>query len=165
MRHFRSLRNWGWRWRQTQGERGDDVTDRRGSGSTKLVLSAVLFAACAAAGDFEVPPAEPAAASLPAELVSGPHFTVREPVKADGLMHHYELQSRYGDYAAYGQDALKVRAHEIEALAEMSRNNDVNVVVKAAVRQVQNQTDTVKQLATHPVKTVPGIPRGIAHLF
>jgi hypothetical protein len=87
------------------------------------VLSAVLFAACAAAGDFEVPPAQPAAASLPAELVSGPHFTVREPVRADGLMHHYELQSRYGDYAAYGQDALKVRAHEIEALVEMSKNS------------------------------------------
>ena len=44
------------------------MRDWRGSGSTKLLLSAVLFAACAAAGDFEVPPAEPAAASLPAEL-------------------------------------------------------------------------------------------------
>jgi hypothetical protein len=93
------------------------MRDRRGSESMKLALSTVLFAVCAAAGDFEVPPAEPAAASLPAELVSGPHFTVREPVRADGLMHHY---------AAYGQDALKVRAHEIEALAEMSKNNDVN---------------------------------------
>jgi hypothetical protein len=141
------------------------MRDRRGSESMKLALSTVLFAVCAAAGDFEVPPAEPAAASLPAELVSGRHFTVREPVRADGLMHHYELQSRFGDYAAYGQDALKVRAREIEALAEMSKNSDVNIVVKAAVRQVQNQADTVKQLATHPVKTVTGIPRGIAHLF
>jgi hypothetical protein len=141
------------------------MTDRRGFASMMLAVSAVLFAVCATAGDFEVPPAEPAAASLPAELLSGRHFTVGEPVRADGLMHHYELQSRFGDYAAYGQDALKVRAHEIEALAEMSKNNDVNIVVKAAVRQVQNQADTVRQLATHPVKTVTGIPRGVAHLF
>jgi hypothetical protein len=48
---------------------------------------------------------------------------------------------------------------------DASRLSDVNIVVKAAVRQVQNQADTVKQLATHPVKTVTGIPRGIAHLF
>lgn len=111
------------------------MRDRRRCGGIKLALSAMLFAACAVAGDFEVPPAEPATASLPAELVSSPHFAIREPVRADGLMHHYELHSRYGDYAAYGQDALKVRAHEIEALAEMSKNNDLNIAVKAAVRQ------------------------------
>jgi hypothetical protein len=141
------------------------MRDKRGSESMMLAVSAVLFVVCAAAGDFEVPPAEPAAASLPAELVTGRPFTLREPVRADGLMHHYELQSRFGDYSAYGQDALKVRAHEIAALEEMSKNNDVNIVVKAAVRQVQNQAGTVKQLATHPVKTVTGIPRGIGHLF
>jgi hypothetical protein len=72
------------------------MRDRRRSESMMVAVSAVLFAVCATAGEFEVPPVEPAAASLPAELVSGRHFTVREPVRADGLMHHYELQSRFG---------------------------------------------------------------------
>jgi hypothetical protein len=51
------------------------MRDRRGSASMMLAVSAVLFAVCAAAAEFEVPPTEPAAASLPAELVSGRHFT------------------------------------------------------------------------------------------
>lgn len=124
-----------------------------------------LAAVCAMAADFDVPPSEPAAASLPATLVSGPNFTVREPVDADGLMRHYVLQSRFGDYAAYGRDALTVRVREVEALAVMARNNDIGIVINAAVRQVQSQAGTIKQLVSHPVKTVIGIPIGISHLF
>ena len=80
-------------------------------------------------------------------------------------MHHYELQSRFGNYSAYGRSALQIRVREVEALTQMSKNNDLDIAVNAAVRQLRNQADSIKQLATHPVKTVTGIPVGIAHLL
>jgi len=61
----------------------------------RLALSmVVLLGAGAWAVDFELPPPEPASASLSPELASGPNFHVSEPVESDGLMHHGFLQRR-----------------------------------------------------------------------
>src|SRR5258707_7969514 len=54
-----------------------------------LVMIAIVGASRADAVDFEIPPEEPAAASLAAELAAGPDFHVSEPVLSYGLMHHY----------------------------------------------------------------------------
>ena len=61
----------------------------------------------AGAADFEVPPAEPAAASLPPALSAGTDFHVREPVESDGLMRHYIIDSKFGEFTAYGPRRLK----------------------------------------------------------
>ena len=71
---------------------------------SRMILSmvALLLAASVRAVGFETPPEQPAAASLSAELASGPNFHVSEPVAADGLMHHYVIDSRFGAFPAYG---------------------------------------------------------------
>jgi hypothetical protein len=128
-------------------------------------MLAFLLAAGTRAVDFETPPEEPAAASLPAELASGPNFHVSEPVAADGLMHHYVIDSRFGVFTAYGQETLKVRVREVAALTQISKTTDVDVVAKTVSRRVQTDAKTLTQAATNPVKTVTGIPKGIGHLF
>jgi hypothetical protein len=130
-----------------------------------LGMLAVLSVAGAMAGDFETPPEEPAAASLPAELASGPNFHVDEPVAADGLMHHYVIDSRFGLFPAYGRDALKIRVREVAALTEIAKSSDVEVVAHTVSHRVQSDAKTLTQVATDPVKTVVGIPKGIGHLF
>lgn len=125
----------------------------------------VLLAGSALAVDFELPAQEPAAASLPAELASGTDFHVSEPVESDGLMHHYVIDSRFGLFPAYGREALKIRAREMAALTQISKTSDVEVVAKTVEGSVQSQVKTLSQVATHPVSTVSGIPKGIGHLF
>jgi hypothetical protein len=124
-----------------------------------------LLATAVVAADFEVPMPETASVSLPPELVSGPNFKVSEPVESDGLMHHYALDSRFGNFPAYGQEALKVRVREVAALTQLAKLNDVEVAGKAVVRGVKDQVVTVEKVVTNPVGTITGIPRGIAHLF
>jgi hypothetical protein len=127
---------------------------------------AVLLAATAwAAAEFELPPQEPAAASLPADLASGTDFHVSEPVESDGLMHHYVIDSRFGLFPAYGREALKFRVREMAALTQIAKTTDVEVVAKTVEGSVQSQVKTLSQVATHPVSTVVGIPKGIGHLF
>jgi hypothetical protein len=126
---------------------------------------AVLALTCALAGDFETPPQQPASASLPPELVSGPDFHVIEPVESDGLMHHYVIDSRFGQFSAYGQQALKVRVLEIAALTELSKRSDIDVAAKSVEGHVASDAKTVKQLVTNPVGTIAGIPQGVGHLF
>jgi hypothetical protein len=124
-----------------------------------------ISATAALAVDFEQPPEEPAAASLPAELAAGPNFHVREPVAADGLMHHYVVDSRFGVFPAYGREALQVRVREVAALTQISKTTDVDVVASTVKRRVQTDAKTLRQVATNPIGTVVGIPRGIGHLF
>jgi hypothetical protein len=130
-----------------------------------FVMIATAVASSAFAVDFETPPEEPASASLPAELTTGPDFHVSEPVQSDGLMHHYVLVSRFGDFGAYGITALAVRVREIAALTKLSKTTDVDEVVKTVSRRVQGDVKTITQVAGNPIKTVVGIPNGVSHLF
>lgn len=124
-----------------------------------------LLAATAWAVDFELPPQEPASASLPADLAAGPDFRVNEPVESDGLMHHYVIESRFGVFPAYGREALRIRLREVAALTQIAKTTDVEVVAKTVEGSVQSQVKTLSQVASHPVSTVVGIPRGVGHLF
>ena len=130
-----------------------------------LLLIAIVGASRAATVDFETPPEEPAAASLTAELAAGPDFHVSEPVQSDGLMHHYVLVSRFGDFAAYGRTALGIRVREVIALNQIAKTTDVDVIVKSVTGRVRGDAKTLAQAAGSPVKTVVGIPKWVSHLF
>jgi hypothetical protein len=128
-------------------------------------IAAILTALGAWAAGFEEPPAEPASASLSPELAAGADFRVREPVESDGLMHHYVIESKFGDFPAYGREALKIRVHEMAALTQLSKKSDIGVVTKAVEQNFQNQAKTVGKVVTNPIGTITGIPKGIGHLF
>jgi hypothetical protein len=80
-------------------------------------------------------------------------------------MHHYLVESSFGDFPAYGQEALKIRVREVAALTELSKKNDVGVAAKTVEHSVQDQAKTVRKVVTNPVGTITGIPKGIGHLF
>jgi hypothetical protein len=130
-----------------------------------LITVAALLAGGAWAIDFDVPPEEPPSASLAPQLVSGPNFHVGDPVQSDGLMHHYLVESSFGDFPAYGQEALKTRVREVAALTELSKKNDVGVAAKTVEHGVEDQAKTVRKVVTNPIGTITGIPKGIGHLF
>jgi hypothetical protein len=130
-----------------------------------LILTAIVSASDANAVDFETPPEEPAAASLSAELAAGPDFHVSEPVQSDGLMHHYVLASRFGDFAAYGRTELGIRVREVIALNRIAKTTDIDVIAKTVTGRVRGDAKTIAQAAGNPVKTVVGIPKGVSHLF
>ena len=130
-----------------------------------LAMIAVVGASRVDAHDFEIPPEEPAAASLTAELATGTDFHVSEPVLSDGLMHHYVLVSRFGDFPAYGRTALAIRVREVVALNRIAKTTDVDVIAKTVTSRVRGDAKTIAQAAGNPVKTVVGIPKGVSHLF
>jgi hypothetical protein len=115
--------------------------------------------------DFEVPADEPPSASLTAAQVSGPNFHIEDPVHSDGLMHRYVIDSRFGVFDAYGIDALNTRLREVAALTTLENTSDGQVVVDSVVRGLRDQAHSVFHVATHPVGTLLGIPRGIGHLL
>lgn len=136
---------------------------------------AILFAATTAliasvargtsSPDFDLPADEPPGASLTQAQVSGKNFKVRDPVRRDGLMHRYVVESRFGEFEAYGRDELDLRLREIAALTEISETSESEVALKAVQRGIEEDVKSIVSVVTNPVDTVLGIPRGIGHLL
>ncbi|MBV8803870.1 MAG: hypothetical protein JO042_02460, partial [Sinobacteraceae bacterium] len=128
--------------------------------------AAIAYAASPVkAADFEDPPKEAPSLSLPSTQVSGQDFHIQDPVHSDGLMHHYVVESRFGTFPAYGRSALALRLQEVSALETIARTSDAQVVLKSVSRGIQGDVHSVRQVATHPVEVVRGIPKGISHLL
>ncbi|MGO9884594.1 MAG: hypothetical protein ACLPV4_16460 [Solirubrobacteraceae bacterium] len=132
-----------------------------------VVASCGLALGATAAPDngFETVPDRHPAELLPADMVSGPNFAVVDPVHGDGLMNHFVLDSRFGKFDAYGRAALAIRIREVAALTELAKTSDIQIAADGVVQGVQSEVKTAASVVTHPVKTVTGIPKGIAHLF
>jgi len=136
--------------------------------NTRVILAFACVLAGAAptlSDDFETVPDRAPGVLLPAAMVSGPGFHVVDPVHGDGLMNHFVLDSRFGEFDAYGRAALAIRIREVAALTELSRTSDVQIAAGGAVQGVESEVKTAAGVVTHPVQTVTGIPKGIAHLF
>lgn len=133
-----------------------------------LLVAALVLATSSrvfGAESFETPADEPPGASLSAAQVSGPNFHVVNPVHSDGLMRDYVIDSHFGVFNAYGLDALNSRLREIAALTTLENTSDGQVAVESAVRSLREQARLVFHVATHPIGTVLGIPKGIGHLL
>jgi hypothetical protein len=130
-----------------------------------LILACACLLAGAAGDDFDTVPERAPAELLPAAMVSGPNFKVVDPVHGDGLMNHFVLDSRFGRFDAYGRAALAIRIREVAALTELAGTSDAQVAASGVAQGVESQVKTAVGVVTHPVQTVTGIPRGIAHLF
>lgn len=133
-----------------------------------LLLAGVCVLAGAAeigSSAFDTVPDRPAGEVLPPAMVAGTDFHVADPVPGDGLMNRFVLDSRFGQFDAYGRAALAVRIREVAALTELNRTSDVQIAAGGVVQGVESQVKTATGVVTHPVKTVTGIPKGVAHLF
>lgn len=133
-----------------------------------LVLAALLgfpVSSATASADFEVPSTLNASNILPRELISGPHYQVREKVVSYGYMHNYVVDSDYGVFEVTGDSALRKLVKEIGAIAALQEVKKseayINGVRKAAAKPVEFGVS----LITEPVDTVSGVPKGVAALF
>lgn len=131
-----------------------------------LVLLLVAGAnATQVSDDYETPPEIAAAQALAAEIASGADYRVEDPVRSDGLMNHYSLQSRFGSFEVTGRALLGIRIREIGALAELERVSKSEVFLKAVGRSVTAPVETAVEVVQNPIGTVTGIPKGVGNLF
>lgn len=129
-------------------------------------IGCLLISAAASSHDeFEIVPEQKPAQLLPAALVAGANFKVLDPVHGDGLMYRFVVDSRFGQFEAYGRLALQKRVGEVAALTELSRKSDAELVAGGVTHGVESQVKTAVGVVKNPVGTVTGIPKGVAHLF
>ena len=93
-----------------------------------FATSASSFTHSPAATEYETPSVLDARALLSPDVRRGKHHAVLDEVVPFRFMHRFRITSPYGQFEAYGEDMLKIRIQEIEAIAEIEEGvNHVKV--------------------------------------
>ena len=111
---------------------------------------------------YETPPVQNARDVVPADLREGPNHRVADEVRTDGFMRVYEISSPFGDYTAYGDDGLRERVAEIEALAQLRERSAGSEFGEAVQRSLASPFVATWKLVTRPSDSRHGVPDGAA---
>jgi hypothetical protein len=126
----------------------------------RMVLQPLQEGDTSAARGFESPPILNARDLLPPDLVSGPHHEVDETVATDGFRNLYTITSELGSFEAHGDDMLRIRVREIEALAALREMSTRREFTTAVANALKSPFVATWNLITHPVDSITGLPVG-----
>ncbi len=114
---------------------------------------------------FEVPAPQTASEILPRELISGPHYKVREKVAFYGYMHTYVVDSDYGVFEVTGDLALRKLIREIGAIAALQDIKKSQAYLNGIKSAASQPIEFGANMITDPVDTISGVPKGVSTLF
>jgi len=130
-----------------------------GPAPVRTVLPALTAADVDPEAGFEPLPVLRASELLPPELLRGPHHQVREEVASDGFLHLYVIDSDFGRFDVAGDDLLRVRVHEIGALAQLAEMQKRDEFAKAMAQGLKSPFVAAWNLIRDPVDSIVGIPQ------
>ena len=129
------------------------------------VISVSSFGTACAQDQYEYGSAHKTATVLPANVIAGSHYKIKDTVQSDGFMFTYTVDSDYGTYQVTGDYALQKLLNEfpvIESLKEISRTE---AFADSVVHAAKSPLRFGEGLITDPVDTITGIPRGLFSIF
>ena len=111
--------------------------------------------------EFEIPEVLDARDILPPELLKGEHHTVLDEVIPFGYTNHFSITSPFGQFEAYGEDMLRIRIKEIQALSAIEDVDKFSAFASGAQHAVLSPVKFVTNLLVDPIETLIGVPKGI----
>jgi hypothetical protein len=133
--------------------------------ATLAAAGCTLGAAAAWAADYETGAAMRAADLLPAKVITGPHYTIKDKVRSDGFMLTYSVDSDYGAFTVTGDSALQKLLNEIQVIAQLKEISQTEAFAHSLGEAAKSPFRFAKGLITDPVDTVSGVPKGLFAIF
>ena len=96
-----------------------------------------------------------------ASLLAGPLHTVAEPVKMDGFLGRFEIDSEFGKFRVAGANVLAVRVRELVAIKALSEVDRSAAFQEALVRSAQVPAQFLSNAFTDPSATVENVAMGV----
>ncbi len=127
-----------------------------------LVL--LLAPAAAQTPQVEAPPSFNAA-QIPGINRVGDNYTLRTPVKSDGILRVYVLTTPYGEITVQGDEMLRMRINELKALAALEKMSTSESFGKALAEAGLGPVKFAGGLIMNPVGTVQNTAAGIGGFF
>jgi hypothetical protein len=128
-------------------------------------LALVLVQPVAASAQaYEKPPSFNAA-QLPGIKRIGANYTIRNPVRSDGILRKYVLATPYGDIKVAGDEMLRMRINELNALAALEKVSTSESFGRALAETGISPLKYAGQLIVNPIGTVQGTFAGVGVFF
>ena len=124
----------------------------------------LMTPAGASAQKFEAPPSYNAAQIRGLDRV-GENYTIRTPVRSDGLMRNYVLTTPYGELNVAGDAMLRMRLTELRALALLEKVSNSDTFAKSLVEAGLNPLKYTGKLITNPLGTIKDTFAGVGAMF
>ena len=133
---------------------------------TFISLLMLFAAASEVRGEkFETPRNRNVSDILPAEMIKGPHYRIRDKVVSYGYMHHFTVDSDFGVFEVTGDGALRKLLKEIKAIAALKEIQKSKAYLDSVKKAGKMPFEFGKNLIQEPVDTISGIPKGVYRLF
>lgn len=128
-----------------------------------LLLMAMPGAA--AAGAHEREPILHAADLVAPSLLAGPGWTVAPEAPVVGYQARFTLRTRFGEIEAESVEMLALRVAELPAVEALHAAQASEVFVRSAAAAMGEHAAALEQISRHPLRTLAGLPRGVARYF
>ncbi|MES2661297.1 MAG: hypothetical protein V4689_21940 [Verrucomicrobiota bacterium] len=102
---------------------------------------------------------------LPADVLRGPSYRVRDLVETDGYLAHFLIDSDFGTFKAVGVPQAKQRIIEVEAIKTLVETSKGDLFAEGLKRSVEQPIDAVKNIVKNPVDSVKEAPKTVVHFF
>ena len=104
-------------------------------------------------------------ARIPGIKAAGENYTIANPVRSDGFLRVYLLRTPYGEFGVHGDDMMRMRLHELEALAQLEKVSNSESFNSALVSAGLSPVKYAGRLVVNPVKTIGDTLAGVGSLF
>ena len=114
---------------------------------------------------FEPVPALPGASLTQAALLKGPLHKVAEPVRVEGHLGLFVIESKFGKFSVRGSELLATRVHEMAAIAELQKVQSDSAFKDALAKSAAGMASFAVSAVADPGKTAENIEKGIGTVF
>ncbi len=126
-----------------------------------LLLQGLIPVSFAEQELYEVPQILQAKDVVPEELLKSDLYSIEDEVATRGYTNTYQINSKFGKFTAHGNEMLVQRIQEIRAIQELDNIKKSKKFAEGVKAGAKAPFSFVKNLVTHPVDTVSGIPKGL----
>ena len=95
----------------------------------------------------------------------GENYTIRNPVKSDGILRVYVLATPYGDFTVQGDEMVRMRINELNALSLLEKVSNSESFGKAVADAGLSPLKFAGSLIVNPVGTLQNTAAGVGGFF
>jgi len=114
---------------------------------------------------YETPTVFQASEILPANILVGEDYQIRNSVYNDGIHNRYEVTSTFGHFSVEGREQLLTRLQEIYAIRKLEELKGTEEYGKALKKAAMGPLHLAKGMVTAPIDTMSNVGTGIGKWF
>jgi hypothetical protein len=108
----------------------------------------------------ESPPVLAGTELVRAQLLTGPFHKVAEPVKVEGHLGRFVIESKFGSFSVLGSNLLTARVSELQAIDELQKVQKDSAFTDALSKSVGGVAKFAEDTVTDPFKTGENVSMG-----